>query len=83
MKITTVGIELAKNVFQVHGIDTRGKTVLRNQLRRAQVAIFFGSLPPCLIGMEACASAHYWGRTLQHFGHTVRLMASAVRKAVR
>jgi transposase len=76
MKITTVGIDLAKNVFQVHGIDERGKTVLRKQLRRAQMAVFFGNLPPCLIGMEACASAHYWGRTLQGFGHTVRLMAS-------
>jgi len=76
MKITTVGIDLAKNVFQVHGIDERGKTVLRKQLRRTQVAVFFGNLPPCLIGMEACASAHYWGRTLQGFGHTVRLMAS-------
>jgi len=76
MKITTVGIDLAKNVFQMHGVDERGKTVLRKQLKRAQVAVFFGNLPPCLIGMEACASAHYWGRTLQRFGHTVRLMAS-------
>jgi transposase len=76
MKITTVGIDLAKNVFQVHGVDERGQVVLRKQLRRAQVAVFFGNLPPCLIGMEACASAHYWGRTLQRFGHTVRLMAS-------
>jgi transposase len=54
MKITTVGIDLAKNVFQVHGIDERGKAVLRKQLRRAQVAVFFGNLPPCVIGMEAC-----------------------------
>jgi transposase len=76
MKITTVGVDLAKNVFQVHGIDERGRTVLRKQLRRAQVTIFFASLPPCVIGMEACASAHYWGRTLTRFGHTVRLMAS-------
>src|SRR5450631_4790893 len=76
MKITTVGIDLAKNVFQVHGVDVRGKVVLRRQLRRAQVAVFFGNLPPCLIGMEACARAHYWGRTLQRYGHTVRLMAS-------
>ena len=76
MKITTVGIDLAKNVFQVHGVDERGKTVLRKQLRRLQVSVFFGNLPPCLIGMEACASAHYWGRTLQRYGHTVRLMAS-------
>ena len=76
MKVTTVGIDLAKNVFQVHGVDERGKAVLRKQLRRAQVAMFFGNLPPCVIGMEACASAHYWGRTLQRYGHTVRLMAS-------
>jgi transposase len=75
MKITTVGIDLAKNLFQVHAVDERGKAVLRKQLRRAQVAVFFGNLPPCVIGMEACASAHYWGRTLQRFGHTVRLMA--------
>jgi transposase len=75
MKITTVGIDLAKNVFQVHGVDERGNAVLRKQLRRAQVSIFFGNLPPCVIGMEACASAHHWGRTLQRYGHTVRLMA--------
>ena len=75
MKITTVGIDLAKNVFQVHGVDERGKAVLRKQLRRAQVAVFFANLPPCVIGMEACASAHHWARTLQGFGHTVRLMA--------
>jgi transposase len=76
MKITTVGIDLAKNIFQVHGVDERGKAVLRKQLRRAQVAVFFANLPPCVIGMEACASAHHWGRTLTRFGHTVRLMAS-------
>jgi transposase len=76
MKITTVGVDLAKNVFQVHGVDERGETVLRKQLRRAQVATFFANLPPCMIGMEACASAHYWGRTLTCLGHTVRLMAS-------
>jgi transposase len=75
MKITTVGIDLAKNVFQVHGVDERGKAVLRKQLRRDQVAAFFVNLPPCLIGMEACASAHHWGRTFNRFGHTVRLMA--------
>src|ERR1700733_3968727 len=75
MKITTVGIDLAKNLFQVHAVDERGNAVLRKQLRRRQVAVFFGNLPPCVIGMEACASAHYWGRTLQRFGHTVRLMA--------
>jgi len=76
MNITTVGIDLAKNVFQVHAVDARGKVVLRKQLRRAQVAGFFSNMPPCLIGMEACASAHHWGRTFERFGHTVRLMAS-------
>jgi transposase len=75
MKITTVGIDLAKNVFQVHAVDERGKAVLRKQLRRDQVAAYFVNLPPCLIGMEACASAHHWGRVLQRHGHTVRLMA--------
>ena len=75
MDITTVGIDLAKNVFQVHAVDARGRVVLRKQLRRGQVAEFFVNLPPCLIGMEACASSHHWGRTLQRFGHTVRLMA--------
>jgi transposase len=75
MKITTIGIDLAKNVIQVHGVDERGKAVLKKQLRRDQVASFFGNLPPCLIGMEACASAHHWARKLQSFGHTVKLMA--------
>lgn len=75
MNITTVGIDLAKNVFQVHGVDARGKVVRRKQLRREQVAAYFGNLPPCLIGMEACASAHHWGRRLERLGHTVRLMA--------
>jgi transposase len=75
MKITTIGIDLAKNVFQVHGVDERSKTVLRKQLRRAQVAAFLANLPPCVIGMEACASAHHWARTLQRFGHMVRLIA--------
>ena len=76
MNVTAVGIDLAKNVFQVHAVDARGKVVLRKQLRRAQVAGFFSNMPPCLIGMEACASAHHWGRTFERFGHTVRLMAS-------
>jgi len=75
MKITTVGIDLAKNVIQIHGVDERGKTVLRKQLKRAQVAAFFATLEPCLIGMEACGSAHHWARKLQGFGHKVRLMA--------
>jgi transposase len=75
MKIATVGIDLAKNVFQVRGIDEHGKAVVKKQLRRDQIATFFVNLPPCLIGMEACGSAHHWARKLQSFGHTVRLMA--------
>jgi transposase len=75
MDITTVGIDLAKNVLQVHAVDARGKVVLRRQLKRNEMGPFFANLPTCLIGMEACASAHYWGRTLGRFGHTVRLMA--------
>ena len=75
MNITTVGIDLAKSVFQVHGVDARGKVVVRRQLRREQVAPYFVNLAPCLIGMEACASSHHWGRTLERLGHTVRLMA--------
>lgn len=75
MEITTIGLDLAKNVFQVHGVNERGKAVLRKQLKRDQVAPFFANLPPCLIGIEACASAHHWARKLQALGHTVRLMA--------
>ena len=75
MNITTVGIDLAKNVLQVHGIDERGKVVLKRQLRRDQMATFFVDLPLCLIGMEACGSAQHWARKLQSMGHTVRLMA--------
>lgn len=74
-EITTIGIDLAKNVFQVHGVDKRGKTVVKKPLRRQQMADFFANLPPCLIGMEACASAHYWARKLDSFGHRVKLMA--------
>ncbi len=75
MEIATVGIDLAKDVFQIHGVDTNDKVILRKQLRRAQVAQFFLNLPPCLIGMEACGSAHYWARKFQEQGHTVRLMS--------
>jgi transposase len=72
MKITTVGIDLAKNVFQVHGVDERGKVVLKKQLKRHQVLGCFSNMPPCLIGMEACSGAHFWARRLQAQGHTVR-----------
>lgn len=75
MKLTTIGIDLAKNVFQVHGADEKGKTVLKKQFRRAQVLPFFANLTPCKIGLEACGSAHYWARKLQALGHTVQLIA--------
>lgn len=75
MKLTTIGIDLAKNVFQVHGADGKGKTVMKKQLKRAQVLPFFANLTPCRIGMEACGSAHYWARKLEALGHTVQLIA--------
>jgi len=77
---TTVGIDLAKNVFQTHGVNERGKAVLRKQLKRDQVVAFFANLPPCLIGMEACSGAHHWARKLQALGHRVKLMAPQVVK---
>jgi transposase len=81
MNITTIGIDLAKNVFQVHGVDERGKPSLRKQLKRAQLMTFFANRPPCLIGMEACGSAHFWARKLMQQGHTVKLMAPQFVKA--
>ena len=75
MKLTTVGIDLAKTVFQVHGIDEHGKVLVKKQLRRDQMATLFVNLSPCLNGMEACGSAHHWARKFQAMGHTVRLMA--------
>ena len=73
-EITTVGLDLAKNVFQVHAVDTAGMVVIRRQIRRAQMLLFFSRLAPCLIGIEACAGAHYWARELTKFGHEVRLI---------
>jgi transposase len=81
MQITTLGLDIAKNVFQVHGIDAAEKVVLRKQLRRGQVMKFFAALPRCLVGMEACASAHHWARELTKFGHEVRLMPAKDVKA--
>jgi len=81
MQVTTIGLDIAKNVFQVHGIDANEKVVLRKQLRRSQVIAFFKALPPCLIGMEACATAHYWARELTKLGHEVRLMPAKDVKA--
>jgi transposase len=75
MKIATVGVDLAKNVIQVHGADEHGKAVMKKPLKRGQVLPFFARLEPCLIGMEACGSAHYWARKLTALGHTVKLMA--------
>ena len=75
MKITTIGIDLAKEVFQIHGVDMHGKAVLRKQLRRSEMARFFANLDPCLVGMEACGSSHHWARKLGEFGHTVKLMS--------
>jgi transposase len=75
VNITTIGVDLAKSVFHVHGVDERGKTVLRKALKRAEVMSFFARLVPCLIGMEACGSAHFWARKLSELGHTVKLMA--------
>ncbi len=74
MQITTVGLDLAKNVFQVHAIDAKGKVVVRRRLRRAQVRDFFAGLEPCLIGLEACGTAHFWARELRALGHDVRIM---------
>ena len=73
-KITTIGLDLAKSVFQVHAADQDGRPVVRKKLRRGQVIPFFADLAPCLIGMEACASAHYWARELLVLGHEVRLI---------
>ena len=74
MQVTTIGLDLAKQVFQVHGIDAHGNAVIRKALRRANVLPFFAVLPPCLIGIEACSSAHYWAREFMKLGHTVKLM---------
>src|SRR5947209_14911146 len=73
-QVTTVGLDLAKNLFQVHGADAKGRPVLRMRLAREKVREFFADLPACLVGLEACAAAHYWARELAKLGHTVRLM---------
>ena len=78
--ITTIGLDIAKSVFQVHSVDAASQVVIRRQLKRRQVLAFFQKLPPCLIGIEACASSHHWSRELQALGHTVRLMPPAYVK---
>ena len=74
MQAITVGLDIAKSVFQVHGVDADGQVVIRRQLKRRYVLAFFEKLAPCVIGIEACASSHHWSRRLQALGHTVRLM---------
>ena len=81
MQVTTIGLDLAKHVFQIHGIDAAEKVVIKRHLRRSQVMSFFEALAPCLIGMEACATAHYWARQLTKLGHEVRLMPAKDVKA--
>src|SRR5262245_62113022 len=81
MQISTLGIDIAKNVFQVHGVDAAEQVVLKKQLRRGQVLEFVGKLPPCLIGMEACATSHHWAREFRRLGHDVQLMPPGYVKA--
>ena len=78
--VTTIGLDIAKSLFQVHGVDAEGKAVIRRQLKRRYVLAFFQKLPSCLVGIEACASSHHWSRELQALGHTVRLMPPAYVK---
>src|SRR5262245_12712293 len=78
--VTTIGLDIAKSIFQVHGVDAEGNVVVRRKLKRRYVVAFFRKLPRCLVGIEACASSHYWSRELQALGHTVRLMPPAYVK---
>jgi transposase len=80
MNVTTVGLDLAKRIFQVHAVDAPGSVVVRKALRRWQVLPFFTELPSCLIGMEACGTSHYWARELTKLGHKVRLIPPAYVK---
>lgn len=80
MEITTIGLDLAKNVFQVHGINGAGGVVVRKTLRRAQMMQYFTKLAPCLVGIEACGTSHYWAREIGKLGHAVRLMPPAYVK---
>jgi len=74
MSVIRIGLDVAKNVFQVHGVDQDGNVVIRKRLRRQNLLMFFGSLPPCLIGVEACSASHHWARELTALGHQVRMM---------
>ena len=79
--ITTIGLDIAKSVFQVHGVDTDGAVVIRKRIGRTKILKFFTDLPRCLVGMEACATAHHWARELKRLGHDVRLMPPTYVKA--
>src|SRR4029450_4303172 len=79
--VSTIGLDIAKSVFQVHGVDAGGAVVIRRRITRAKLLEFFAALPPCLVGIEACPTAHYWSRRLQAFGHTVRLLPPSYVKA--
>ena len=81
MQVTTIGIDLAKSVFQVHGVDAAGGVAVTKKLRRAELLAVFQSLPPCLVAMEACATAHFWAREIGALGHDVRLMPPSYVKA--
>ena len=80
MEITTIGLDIAKRVFQAHGVDASGKAVLRRKLRHAEVLAVFEGLPPCLVGIEACGTAHHWAREIRALGHEVRLMPASYVK---
>src|SRR6478736_1059303 len=81
--VTTIGLDIAKSIFQIHGVDAAGNVIVRRKLKRRYVLPFFQRLSPCLIGIEACASSHHWSRELQALGHTVRLMPPAPRLSAR
>ena len=81
--ITTIGLDIAKSVFQVHGVDARGSVVVRRQLKRRYSVAFFKKLPRCLVGIEACATSHHWSRELQALGHTGAVDPSGLREALR
>ena len=80
-EVSTIGVDIAKSVFQIHGVDAGGTVVIRRRVGRARVLEFFADLPPCLVGMEACATAHQWAREVKKLGHDTRLMAPSYVKA--
>ena len=82
-EVSTIGLDIAKSVFQIHGVDAGGAVVIRKRITRAKLLEFFASLPACLVGIEACPSAHYWSRRLQALGHPVRLLPPSYVKVVR